>query len=917
MPLWDKLIAGTGAGKPPSDPLFGHTPLLLHMDGANGGTTFTDSSAQGLTATVTGNAATSTAQSRFGTASLLSSTTQATNSCVGFSNVGTGLIFAGDFTVEWWTYWNSSWSAAFQGLWDEGYGGVGYLAETRTSGSNLLSLLANGGILGAESSAAASSVWHHYVCVRKGSTVDYIRDGVVTFSVTSSVTTSSSTNFTIGGFASNLTTGLDPFIGGYIDEFRVVNGFWRYWDPSLYFIPPTTTFPVTYGAASTNDPFWNAQTPGTVELLAQFSANINDASVNGLTGTAGGSAATGAATVTPPTGQSNVLVLNGTSQYVTFPATAGFVIGSAVDFTIEFDLYATNLGANKYIYSEGTTSFAYVDGNQNIVWADGAGTTILTSVGTPTLQNGRWYHVALQRSNGTASIWVNGFQNTSGANATAILANHILCIGAFNGGASNFIGGNIAAFRITTGIARYPGTVFAQGTAGLLPTTLANDNLQPIVALHPTFITNLTDAGPNNITPTAFGSAAVGALSTTAPNGQTKGISFNGTTQYVSYAANSAFVVGTTTDVTVEFWIKPPAGFGNTHVFTQGINSSFEFGPQMALWFDASAIGFGVNGTGPTYAGNIWHHIVLVRLGTTIQIWVDGALIKSGTNSTARYANANIDIGTYNAGAIFYQFELSDFRITNGAARYPSFTIPTAAGPTKWVDPYWNYVNLLANFQNNNTDSSQQAQTITINGTMPYTAASGPFSGTYSIGNTSDNSTANYVSVANTAINDPSKGQDWTLEGWVKIAANPAGTRQIISWGVNPNVYALALLGVNSTGHLIVYSALTAATGYVTGMGGDPYTIITGGAWHHLVLQRIGSTTYLYIDGVLAVSGSNGGGAYSGNAAGAYYGLGYAGTGVVGNSPVASWYGWRFTNGVGRYPTAFTPPLQPYPTSSS
>lgn len=61
--------ARTAAGGVP-DPDFASVELLLHGNGANGGTTFTDSSAAARTFTFSGNAQTSTTQVKFGSASL-------------------------------------------------------------------------------------------------------------------------------------------------------------------------------------------------------------------------------------------------------------------------------------------------------------------------------------------------------------------------------------------------------------------------------------------------------------------------------------------------------------------------------------------------------------------------------------------------------------------------------------------------------------------------------------------------------------------------------------------------------------------------------------------------------------------------------------------------------------------------------
>ena len=60
----------TGSEKTPVDPQFGSVSLLLHGDGANGSTTIVDSSPTPKTVTAFGDAQISTAQSKFGGASI-------------------------------------------------------------------------------------------------------------------------------------------------------------------------------------------------------------------------------------------------------------------------------------------------------------------------------------------------------------------------------------------------------------------------------------------------------------------------------------------------------------------------------------------------------------------------------------------------------------------------------------------------------------------------------------------------------------------------------------------------------------------------------------------------------------------------------------------------------------------------------
>lgn len=83
------------------------TPLLLlHMDGANGSTTFTDSSGNGRTVTANGGAAISTAQSKFGGAS---ADLQAVGKYLSLGSGQSWLNFTSNiFTIEFWIYLTSA-----------------------------------------------------------------------------------------------------------------------------------------------------------------------------------------------------------------------------------------------------------------------------------------------------------------------------------------------------------------------------------------------------------------------------------------------------------------------------------------------------------------------------------------------------------------------------------------------------------------------------------------------------------------------------------------------------------------------------------------------------------------------------------------------------------------------------------------
>jgi hypothetical protein len=202
-----------------SDPNFSSVSLLLHMDGTNGSTTFTDNSSNALTVTANGNAQISTAQSKFGGASgLFDGTgdflTTASNAALALST--------GDFTIE---------------AWVRRTGGSGYrtIAGSRPGSVNVtdawsfsigpnneLVLYSNGVIAQSPNTAIALNTWHHVAAVRLGTSVRLFIDGGLVATGTNSQNFSVST-ISIGALLNGAET-----ITGYIDELRITKGVARY-----------------------------------------------------------------------------------------------------------------------------------------------------------------------------------------------------------------------------------------------------------------------------------------------------------------------------------------------------------------------------------------------------------------------------------------------------------------------------------------------------------------------------------------------------------------------------------------------------------------------------------------------------------------------------------------------------------------
>lgn len=143
---------------------------------------------------------------------------------------------SGNFTIEFWAYWNA-------------FGSDKKYVLSVTNGSNYwqfnhdssvgVGFLVNGSTIASQGSNSgwSTATWYHVALVRNGSTITIYRNG--TSVASGSIGTgalSNYNNFCIGGSAGFPSTTMD----GYIDEFRLTRGVARY---TTTFTPPTAAFP--------------------------------------------------------------------------------------------------------------------------------------------------------------------------------------------------------------------------------------------------------------------------------------------------------------------------------------------------------------------------------------------------------------------------------------------------------------------------------------------------------------------------------------------------------------------------------------------------------------------------------------------------------------------------------------------------
>ena len=227
------------------DPNFSKVVLLLHGDGTNGSTTFTDSSPVPKTPSFVGSAQISTAQSNFGGASM--SFVRSPSSYLTVSNSTADFSFATfDFTIEAWIRLNAlpSGSGYPNSFWLVGGGpqssGTGF--DIAFSNTNLTISLTNfdSALHINTAHGLAINTWYHIAVVRSGSTLYAFRDGT-------QLATASVSGVTADPMATGLAISAAEPVGatqgnfnGYIDELRITRGVARY---TAAFTAPTEPFP--------------------------------------------------------------------------------------------------------------------------------------------------------------------------------------------------------------------------------------------------------------------------------------------------------------------------------------------------------------------------------------------------------------------------------------------------------------------------------------------------------------------------------------------------------------------------------------------------------------------------------------------------------------------------------------------------
>ena len=317
----------------------------------------------------------------------------------------------------------------------------------------------------------------------------------------------------------------------------------------------------------------------------------------------------------------------------------------------------------------------------------------------------------------------------------------------------------------------------------------------------------------------------------------------DGTGDYVTVPDHADWdIVGSANSATVDLWVKHTDHVGTETYVCQyedannywTLNHLHGTGLQFIVQSGASTV---VSVAGAEITDTNWHHVAVVKNGTTYTIYLDGTGGSPTTDtSTDTFAGA-LNIGSLGGGSDFDGY-IDEVRLSRGVARWTvDFTSPTTAYTADGK------TNLLLHFDA--ADSPFTGATAKV-GTFVGTAMHKPNDAAVAmIGNGSLllDGTGDYVTAADSA--------DWDIVGsagsatvdlWVKHTDH-AGTETYVAQYEDADNY-WALGNIHGTGLFFKVNSGASIVVSVTGVE------ITDTNWHHVALVKNGTVYTIYLDGI-------------------------------------------------------------------
>jgi len=546
--------------------------------------------------------------------------------------------------------------------------------------------------------------------------------------------------------------------------------------------------------------------------------------------------ANGAAHLVGPKVGTSVAHFDGGGDYITAAASSDFDWGSG-DFTVEgwfnvtaYDAHGWGLWGNRpssptsgWLWEWGVDVmyFYYHDGssqvNKNWDW---------------TADTDRWYHLAVVRSSNTLNFYVDGVGQGSQAITDTITAGTTLFYG-YQVGSSNYDFNGYNGPQRLSNTARY--------TADFTPPddVWTNDSDTKLL------IQNGTD-GSQTFDDLSTGDHTIsvtGDVRWFAPKVGAGAMAFDGDEDFLTLSSSAGnAMIGGTGSWTIEGWLNWD-GSGGAIFMEQGNSAEralqiwIQPDGDIQVYLSDTDGSFPFNEvSGTTLTAHTWTHIALVKNGSAITLYKDGARdsVIDGSVTQAEINNSGyiFHIGIYRSAAGAYSSDWPGYMDQVRISRVVRYTGASFTAPTTAFTDDINTVLLLNADQNQGTWFENQATGLAIS-----TDSRMDFDGT-----------GDYLSIPDSSDWDLGAG-DFTVEGWIR--ASTTGEQTIFGTEVDTGTAGRWAFHLGSANKLEFF---------VRGQA-DPLVestaVLSIGAWYHVAAERSSGTITLYINGSVDGTVSN------------------------------------------------------------
>ena len=797
------------------------------------------------------------------------------------SNNSAFLFGSGNFTLECWLFSNTvtSGDQVLMSVWDDA-STVPQAWDFRVNGSGKVFFQID--VAGADTSIFTSTAtlsagqWYHLAVTRSGNTFRLFINGTLDSTTTNSSTISNGNGpLCVGGYTGSGQADKES-VNGYLSNVRIVKGTAVY---TAAFTPPST--PLT---AITN-----------TSLLTCQSNRLIDNSTNAFAITKNGDVAVQRFSPFSPSAAYSTSTIGGSAyfdgngDYLSIPYSTS--ISQTSSYTLEFWFYPIYDYVNQYIFAQNGGGAFALNWTGTVMKVDKNGVGIQIT-GTTTLGLNQWHHYAMTYDGTTTRVFANGALDGSVA-GTGGLANVPTTIGYYTALGTSSYKGYLSNFRFVKGVAVYTGT-FTPSTTPL--TAITNTSL----------LLNMTSAGIYDSTMIndleTVGDAKI--LSTQTPYaGSYYSNYFDGTGDYLTVPSNAAFAFGTG-DYTFECWINTNSTaqqvlFGSGGTGTN--NFYFNFSPTSSFIGVGTQLAYVLQATSLSLLTGVWYHVAASRSSGTLKLFLNGAQVASGADSTTWIQGGSPAIGSNAASGQYTNGYISNLRVVNGVAVYTgTFTPPTApltatqSSGTNISAITGTATSLLTCQSNRFVDNSTNAFAVTRTGDTSVQSFN-PFQRN-SAATMYFDGTGDWLVPRNLL---PLGSGNFTVEMWLYPNATYSGAYAgILDSRTSGDGVGLVYFGYTGTANQIGWKDNT--TNVVTGS-------VTLSTWNHVAIARSNGTMTMYVNGTSTSSSAN-----STNYTVAFRLIGASFDPLAFNGYIND---LRITNGVARYTSTFTPPTSAFLTT--